>query len=297
MTKEFPEASGWVRGVIEQESLTVIGGPPKVFKTALATGLALSIATCTPWLGFETMPGRVLMLQAEIAERHFQSRLQLMAPRLGPLLMPTTLLIACDRQAPLDTPAGQARIRQLVVEHQPDLLIIDPLARFMTGDENRAQDMNQVVRFLDELIETRHLSIVLVHHTGKPSAAEREGGQRLRGSSVLFAAADSVLILDRIRGDYVLGFQLRHAADPPPLVLTPGDDLWLEPGVSKRLSAVARLATDTRYSLLRQAVMADLNVSQATATRLIADAKRLNLIRHSNGRYVGQEVHDGSKTS
>jgi hypothetical protein len=204
------------------------------------------------------------------------------------------LLVASDRQAPLDTPEGQTRIRQLLAQHRPDLLIIDPLARFMTGDENRAQDMNQVVRFLDELIQTLHLTVVLVHHTGKTTATEREGGQRLRGSSVLFAAADTVLMLDRIHGDHVLGFQLRHAADPAPLTLTPRGDLWLEPGISERLSAVVRLATDVRYSVLRDAVMADLKVSKATATRLIADAKRSRLIQQVSGRYFGSQVHDGS---
>lgn len=294
LAKEFPQRSGWITGIIERESLSVLGGPPKVFKTALVTGLALRVATGTPWLGVETAPGRVLMLQAEIAEQHFQARLRLMTDSLGPLLKPDTFLVASDRQAPLDTAAGQARIHQLLAQHHPDLLIIDPLARFLTGDENRAQDMNVVVRFLDDLIQTLRLSVVLVHHTGKPTGAEREGGQRLRGSSVLFAAADSVLMLDRIRGEYVLSFQLRHAAAPAALTLTPSDSLWLEPGVPERLSAVVRLATNIRYSALRDVVMTDLKVSKATATRLIADAKRSHLIEQVDGRYVGSQVHQGS---
>jgi hypothetical protein len=35
--------------------------------------------------------------------------------------------------------------------------------------------MNAVVRFLDDLIQTWHLSVLLVHHTGKPTGTEREG--------------------------------------------------------------------------------------------------------------------------
>jgi hypothetical protein len=263
----------------------------------LVTGLGLRIATGTPWLGLATAQGRVLMLQAEIAEQHFQARLRLMTQALGPLLRPDTFLVASDRQAPLDTAHGQARIRQLLAQYQPDVLIIDPLARFLTGDENRTQDMNAVVRFLDDLIQTWHLSVLLVHHTGKPTGAEREGGQRLRGSSVLFAAADSVLMLDRNRGEYVLSFQLRHAADPAPLTLTPTAALWLEPGVPERLGAVVRLATDIRYSALRDAVQTELMVSKATATRLIAEAKRSHLIEQVGSRYVGSQVHAGSPTS
>jgi hypothetical protein len=296
LAKEYPQTPGWVAGIIERESLIVLGGPPKVFKTALVTGAGLRIATGTPWLGFATAPGRVLMLQAEIAERHFQTRLRLMTQALGPLLKRDAFLVVSDRRAPLDTAPGQARIRQLLAQHQPDVLIVDPLARFLTGDENRTQDMNIVVRFLDELIETLHLSVWLVHHTGKPTGVEREGGQRLRGSSVLFAAADSVLMLDRIRGEYVLSFQLRHAAEPAPLTLTPTAALWLEPGAPERLGAVVRLATDIRYSALRDAVQTELMVSKATATRLIAEAKRSHLIEQVGSRYVGSQVHAGSPT-
>jgi hypothetical protein len=59
LAKEYPQTSGWVTGIIERESLNVLGGPPKVFKTALVTGLGLRIATGTPWLGLATAPGRV----------------------------------------------------------------------------------------------------------------------------------------------------------------------------------------------------------------------------------------------
>lgn len=296
LTKEYPQMPGWVTGIIERESLIVLGGPPKAFKTALVTGAGLRIATGTPWLGFATAQGRVLMLQAEIAERHFQTRLRLMTQALGPLLKRDAFLVVSDRRAPLDTAPGQARIRQLLAQHNPDLLIVDPLARFVTGDENRTQDMNAVVRFLDDLIQTLHLSVWLVHHTGKPTGAEREGGQRLRGSSVLFAAADSVLMLDRNRGEYVLSFQLRHAAEPAPLTLTPTAALWLEPGAPERLSAVARLATNIRYSALRDVVRTELMVSKATATRLIADARRSHLIEQVGRQYVGSQVHVGSPT-
>jgi hypothetical protein len=103
-------------------------------------------------------------------------------------------------------------------------------------------------------------------------------------------------MLDRNRGEYVLSFQLRHAAEPAPLTLTPTAALWLEPGAPERLGAVVRLATDIRYSALRDAVQTELMVSKATATRLIAEAKRSHLIEQVGSRYVGSQVHAGSPT-
>src|SRR5207244_8496898 len=143
------------------------------------------------------------LLPAPISPRPLQALPPLMTHSLSPPLTPYSLLFVSDRSIRLDASEGQDRIRQLIGQHHPDLFVIDPLARFMTGDENRTQDMNVIVRFLDELIQVHHLATILVHHTAKGSATERLGGQRLRGSSVLFAAADSVLMLDRPRGSYI----------------------------------------------------------------------------------------------
>src|SRR5207248_655440 len=128
--------------------------------------------------------------------------------------------------------------------------IVDPLAKHMTGDENSTRDMGRVVSFLDELIQTYGLTVIVVHHTGKPARDDpREGGQRLRGSSALFAAADSVLLLEGAAPAFVLSFQLRHAAEPAPLLLQRTDQLWFERAelaavIGDELRTVAELAGD-----------------------------------------------------
>src|SRR5262249_32856100 len=154
-----------------------------------------------------------------------------------------------------------------------DWVILDPLARFFSGDENSAREIGRLVNALDGLIQDVGVAIELVHHTGKPSAMDRrEGGQRLRGSSALFAAADSVLVLDRAKGSLRLSFELRHAREPEPMLLERTESLWLTPGGSpEELLAVAETVRQLplTWRRLADAIKADRGVSQATAERLI----------------------------
>jgi hypothetical protein len=78
----------------------------------------------------------------------------------------------------------------------PGLIIIDTLARnFGGGDENSAKDMNTFVAGLDKLKnEFPNASVLVVHHSGKDS------GRGPRGNSALFAAADTVMRLNKSGG-------------------------------------------------------------------------------------------------
>jgi hypothetical protein len=277
-------------GILERRAIGVIGGQPKVGKTALALGLFVCRGQGRPWLGFATTPGVGLFYQAEIPPAQMRARLRLLTQD-APLPC-GCLFLRTDRSLRLDTPDGQRAIRADVERVRPDLVGFDPLARFMVGDENSTRDMGRVVAFLDELVQTFGSSVLVVHHTGKPSKDDgreggREGGQRLRGSSALFAAADSVLLLDRQRGAFVLSFQLRHAAEPEPMILQRTDRLWFEPAaVSEELQAVADLAGEgKRFNALREDLQDLHGVPRATATRLIGQARKLGLIEHDGPLY------------
>ncbi len=279
---------GVVVGILERNTLGILGGAPKLGKTALALGLALCVATQTAWLGFPTSPGSVLMFQSELPRTQIRDRLRVMLQELSHPLDPERLRIVTDRTLRLDDPESQARIVASIRAHRPFLVIFDPLARFMAGDENRTQDMGRVVAFLDRLTQEYGVTVLVVHHVGKPSKDDpREGGQRLRGSSALFAAADSVLLLERSAGAFSLAFQLRHAAEPEPLLLERGDTLWFRRAeTAGELQCVPELAGEgKRFKDLVGDLIELHGMSRAKAARLIRQAKTLGFVRHEGGLY------------
>src|SRR6202012_4947301 len=55
-----------IAGILHKGSKLVFGGGSKSFKTWCLLDLAISVATNTNWLGFETSEGRVLFINFEI---------------------------------------------------------------------------------------------------------------------------------------------------------------------------------------------------------------------------------------
>jgi hypothetical protein len=190
----------------------------------------------------------------------------------------------------LDEPSGYDAVRALIERTEPDLVSLDPLARFMTGEENSAREVGRLINSLDRLIQAYRIAIELTHHAGKPAPGDpRHGGQRLRGSSALFGAADTVTMLDRTHDAWTLSFELRHAEEPPPMLLARTPNLWFTAsGPPEKLVAVADLVRDLpmRYSTLSGAIVTDMKCSEATAERLIRDTKKAGLIwQGDDGRY------------
>jgi hypothetical protein len=257
----------------------------------LVLNLALRRAVCQPWLGFPTSPGRTLILQAEIPERELQTRVRIQSEELGVPLPDKALYFVTHRGIRLDRTEGLQVCRRLVEEARPDFLIVDPLARFFSGDENSAREVGRLVGALDDLIQTYAVAVELVHHTAKPSVSDpREGGLRLRGSSALFGAADSVMLLDRDEDGFRLAFELRHGKEPEPMRLERTGRLWFVPGgPSEDVMAVATVveALPLAWGRLVGALKADMGCSRATAARLIERAAKAGIIgKDSDGRYV-----------
>lgn len=284
LRRDYPEPPAIVGGgILPRQTLAVLGGPPKVGKSSLVLNLALQRSLGQCWLQFETTPGRTLIPQAEIPERELQGRLRLQLQDLGAPLPEGRLFFVTHRGLRLDRTEGLRVCRRLVEETRADCLIIDPLARFFSGDENSVREIGRLIGGLDELIQSCGVAIMLVHHTSKPTKDDpREGGLRLRGSSALFGAVDSALLLDKAAsGLFRLSFELRHGKEPEPMLLRRTDTLWFEPaGPPSDLLAVAeRVATiGLRYRDLVREIETSDGVSRRTAERLVARARQAGLI-------------------
>jgi len=135
----------------------------------------------------------------------------------------------------LDRSRDLKAIGEIIGHYKSDVLIIDPMYKFHSGNENLVTDMTRLFDNLDQLISDHECSIVIVHHFGKPSTDQkREGAMQLRGSTTIFDYADSYISLNRKSGkeprNYIKAtFELRNDEDPDPLFLYRNpDSLWYE---------------------------------------------------------------------
>jgi len=233
-SEKLPETQNIIEGgILPASSLAIVGGISKMGKSVLVLNMGLCIARGKPFLGFNVPEARrVLYLQAEISEHSMQDRLKKMLFAVDYDLLPERLHIINHKGIKLDRKNDLEQISKFIEHYQVSVLIVDPLYKFHSGDENKVEHMSRFFSHLDDLVQRHKISIVVVHHFGKPQEG-REGPTMFRGSSTITDIGDSYLLLQRkskeSRYHVKLSFSLRNADEPAPMILyRDPDSLWYE---------------------------------------------------------------------
>lgn len=202
------------KGIMYEGSKVILYGRYKTMKSMIAMRFALSVASGDDWLGFATSGGRkVMYLQLELPPALLQKRFQAMqAPYTDNVIVWTEPTIA------IDTNAGMAQLERAIEAHEPNVLILDPIYKVMSGN---LVENSQVKIFIDmiDLLMSRHprLSVLLVSHTrkGKHESSGFGDTDDLAGGFTFSAWADSVIKVEReSHGRLKVHFEVvRHAED------------------------------------------------------------------------------------
>jgi hypothetical protein len=301
----FPPRVDYIgHGILPKRSLMVLGGKTFLGKSLLLDNLCLQRARGGMWLGYPTDPGTSLILSSEIKLDGAQSRFAMMLASSPDPVPEGAIHVHDERGLKVDTPAGLDRIAGWIQDTGATILRLDPLAKYMSTEENSTRDMGRVVDALEALADRHDLGVIVVHHEGHASKdSGRTGGDRLRGSTALYAAADTVGMLSKDGDGYRLEWELRHARTPEPLRLTRNESLWYHSaGLSDDVRAIGRLvaAISLSYEAMIGAIREDLKVSKSTAKRRLSDALAAKAVAKVDGRYTsgpayeGSPVHEGS---
>lgn len=206
------------RGILPVRSKALIAGEPKANKSFIVLNLMLDLAHGRNGFGGAKMrdghpllpiakPFRVLYLEQELGEQGLLERFRgkkggtagLLADYSREQLDALDIHIKPrDTKMRLDTQEGEDYIGRELQACKPDVLFIDPFAKFHLRDENSSQEMSMVLKAMDAIIEQHGCSIVLVHHTNKNNPEHpKTGGARIRGSSAIFGDIDTLITVDR----------------------------------------------------------------------------------------------------
>ena len=261
---ELPSDELAERWLVEQlwcaRSVGVIGGAPKCAKTWLGLDLALSVATGTPCLGRYAVPepGPVLVYLAEDALRAVRERIEGMARHRGLDLEAVEIHVITAPVLRLDHDRDRTRLWETVRRLRPRLLVLDPLVRLHSIDENHAGDVAELLGYFRTLQRELGLSVLLVLHTRKNAAA----GLGLRGSGDIHAFGDSNLYLRRTQDHLVLSSEHRAAPASAPVAL----ELVATDAETTHLEVIAAPPQDQRRGLEEQVL--DLLAGGVVLTRV-----------------------------
>lgn len=188
--------------------LGLLAGKPKAGKSTAARCLALSVARGAEWLGFKTHQGSVFYLGLEEKRQEVKRHFQAMGARAGD---PVHVFIA---PSPED---GMAQLRATAEAERPALIVVDPLLRFVRVRD--ANDYAMVTAALEPLMAIARdtgACVLAVHHMGK---GERSGGDAILGSTAIFGAVDTALLLRRSDKYRTLSSTQRYGTDLEEMVV------------------------------------------------------------------------------
>jgi hypothetical protein len=209
-----------IRPLWSRSAVGLLAGPPKCAKTFMALDLAVSVASGTPALGrfsVET-PGTALVYLAEDGLSDVRARLDGLCQHRNLDITRLDLAIITAPVLRLDTREDQDRLRCTLARFKPRLLLLDPLVRLHSRDENNASEIALLLSYFRDLQRTFDVAVILIHHMNKKHHSHP--GQGLRGSSDLHAWADSSAYLTRHNDRIALTVEHRSAQPPEPMVLT-----------------------------------------------------------------------------
>lgn len=218
---DLDECRWLVRNLWTEGGIGFILGDPKTNKSTLLLDMALAVASGTQLLGCDVdRPGPVLLLAAEDRPGLVKQRLDRLGRARGLSRDDVQLRVIDERGVKLDSHADRERLRDVVRQHQPRLLGLDPLRRLTGEDENDSRAMADLGSFLLDLARETKCAITIVHHLRKASAERRENlTARIRGSSDLFALGECYLFVQsRGPGERRLTVTLKEQVDPPPIL-------------------------------------------------------------------------------
>jgi hypothetical protein len=181
-----PAPISWlVKRWVQDKALVMVHGPSGGGKTFVVLDWCLRMASGMPeWCGQKVRPGKIVYLAGE-GHHGLRSRIAAWKHhhQAGSLSMWLSK-DGCD----LNTPAGYLKVVEQIrmLPSTPNAIVVDTLHRFLSGDENSAQDAKTMLDACNSLMSEFNCSVILVHHTG----VSEEAQHRARGSSAWRGALD-----------------------------------------------------------------------------------------------------------
>lgn len=185
-----------IDGVLRKGHKMLIAGPSKAGKSFLQIELCIAIAEGRRWLGWECAQGRVLYVNLELDRASCLHRFRDVYAALGWLpasLGNIDIWNLRGRSVPMDRLAPKL-IRRAARKNY-EAVIIDPIYKVITGDENSADQMAAFCNQFDKVCTELGCAVIYCHHHSKGSQGAKRSMDRASGSGVFARDPDALLDL------------------------------------------------------------------------------------------------------
>ncbi|MEY8428449.1 AAA family ATPase [Lachnospiraceae bacterium 46-15] len=185
-----------IDGVLRKGHKMLIAGPSKAGKSFLQIELCISIAEGKEWLGWKCFQGRVLYVNLELDRASCLHRFKDVYTAQG--IQPSSLhnidiWNLRGKSIPMDKLAPKLIRRAAKKDYVA--VIIDPIYKVITGDENSADQMANFCNQFDRVCTELGCAVIYCHHHSKGSQGGKKSMDRASGSGVFARDPDALLDL------------------------------------------------------------------------------------------------------
>ncbi|MDE8256914.1 AAA family ATPase [Erysipelothrix rhusiopathiae] len=185
-----------IEGVLRQGHKMLMAGPSKAGKSFALIGLTIAIAEGGKWFGWQCTQGRVLYVNLELDRASALHRFKDVYKSLG--IKPKNLknidiwnlrgkVVPMDKLAP--------KLIRRAQKQGYIAVIIDPIYKVITGDENSAEQMAHFTNQFDKVASELGASVIYCHHHSKGSQGSKKSMDRASGSGVFARDPDALIDL------------------------------------------------------------------------------------------------------
>ena len=183
-----------IKGILRCGHKMLLSGSSKAGKSFLLMELRIAIAEGSKWLGFDCKQGRVLYINLEIDPTSCITRFFKIYDALKLPMKNTENIVIWNLRGhavPLDQLVPKL-IRRVRDQHF-DAIVIDPIYKVITGDENNASEMGQFCNQFDKICTETGCSTIYCHHHSKGAQGAKRAMDRASGSGVFARDPDAQL--------------------------------------------------------------------------------------------------------
>ena len=195
-----PLAPPLIDGILREGHKMLLAGPSKAGKSYALIELSVAIASGTKWFGWQCHQGKVMYVNLELDTASGYRRFENVIDTLG--LTPETVIPNIDiwnlrgKAEPMDVLAPKLIRRCLKRGYKA--VIIDPIYKVITGDENAADQMSKFCNQFDRIASDLKCAVIYCHHHSKGAQGGKKSMDRASGSGVFARDPDALIDMTQL---------------------------------------------------------------------------------------------------
>ena len=189
-----PLAPELLHGYLRKGHKFLLSGASKSGKSFALIELAVALSQGTEWFGFKCEKANVCYINLEIDRGSVVKRFEDVCKELKidkSAVDKVNVINLRGKAKPLDKLAPE--LIEDLKGSDTDVIIIDPIYKVITGDENNATEMAQFCNQFDVLCDKLHATVIYAHHHSKGAQGGKTAQDRASGSGVFARDPDALM--------------------------------------------------------------------------------------------------------